>query len=223
VEENPRGGRRTGNEAERIHAARPRKSFIVGATKMISTPTQVEYMRNYRVANKQRLSDAAKAYRQKCDPKEWSKKNRASHLKTKYGLTVPEYNALLKVQGGNCAICKTANWVNREPHVDHDHATGRVRGILCPSCNTAVGFIKENPVTAWAMAEYLEKRCNRRPELLIDYGTIPIGTKALAGLLRISTKTVDRWCQKRGLPFVRSGWRKLFIPEELRAWAEYCD
>jgi excisionase family DNA binding protein len=186
----------------------------------MTTPEKtVEYMRAYRLAHKLRLSDAAKAYRKKHDPKEWSKKNRASHLKTKYGLTVSEYDALLKSQAGSCAICKTTNWTNREPHVDHDHKTGRVRGILCPTCNAAIGFIKENPIIAWAMADYLQKRCNRKAEFMIDYGTAPLGTQSLATLLRVSTKTIYRWCHKRGLPFVHAGCRKVFLPAELKAWA----
>lgn len=66
--------------------------------------------------------------------------NRKSHLKRKYGLTLEEYDALLAAQGGGCAICGNPGADN----VDHDHVTGRVRGILCFTCNVAIGLVGED-------------------------------------------------------------------------------
>jgi hypothetical protein len=184
------------------------------------TPEErAEYNRAYRVLHKENISASAKSYRLRHDPKLWSEKNRASHIKVKYGLTIDEYNAILSAQGNVCAICKRADWNGKGPHIDHDHETKRVRGILCASCNTAIGFIKENPIIAWAMAEYLKRKCNRRPEYFVDFGSKVLYKKELAEILQISMKTVDRWCSKRNLPFHYAGRRKTFIPADLKAWA----
>ena len=61
--------------------------------------------------------------------------NRKSHLKRTYGLTVEEYDAMLAAQGGGCAICGRPPRADISLHVDHDHNTGAVRGILCFRCN----------------------------------------------------------------------------------------
>jgi hypothetical protein len=185
---------------------------------MITREQRAEYNRVYRTLHKEKISISAKSYRLRHDPKEWSEKNRASHIKVKYGLTIDDYNAILSAQGGVCAICKRADWNRKGPQIDHDHQTKRVRGILCASCNTAIGFIKENPIIAWGMAEYLKKKCNRHPEYIIDYGSKILYKKELAGLLQISEKTLDRWCLKRSLPFAYLGRRKIFNPAELKAW-----
>jgi hypothetical protein len=66
--------------------------------------------------------------------------NRKSHLKRKYGLTLEEFDALLAAQGGGCAICGNPDADN----VDHDHVTGQVRGILCFTCNVAIGLVGED-------------------------------------------------------------------------------
>lgn len=74
----------------------------------------------------------------------------------KYGLTQEAFEVLLYKQGGVCAICKKPDWGLRGPHVDHDHVTGRVRGILCKSCNVALGMVKDNLGIARALVVYLE-------------------------------------------------------------------
>jgi hypothetical protein len=66
--------------------------------------------------------------------------NRKSHLKRKYGLTLEEFDELLDSQGGGCAICDKP----APDNVDHDHETGRVRGILCWDCNIAIGKFNDD-------------------------------------------------------------------------------
>lgn len=107
-----------------------------------------------------------------CDPclsteEKWTLRNRNKFLKRNYKLTLFEYRNLFDVQGGCCAVCKskldiTAVQTPRsgkrsgtEPVVDHCHATGEVRGILCFSCNVALGHAKDNVETLKAMIEYL--------------------------------------------------------------------
>ncbi len=78
----------------------------------------------------------------------------------KYGITLADYNELLEAQGGKCAICGiTREECNdkRALPVDHDHETGQVRGILCHSCNRAIGLLKDSPKNLRQAADYLER------------------------------------------------------------------
>jgi hypothetical protein len=80
---------------------------------------------------------------------------RRTYLQRTYGLTEVGYDSLFARQGGKCAICGTDQWPGKGPHIDHDHGLGRVRGILCSHCNTALGLIKDDPKIAQAMIDYL--------------------------------------------------------------------
>ena len=70
-------------------------------------------------------------------------KIRAKNLRGKYGMGIDEYEHLLQQQGGVCAICHRAP-VDRALHVDHDHTTGQVRGLLCAGCNIGMGYFNDN-------------------------------------------------------------------------------
>jgi len=77
-----------------------------------------------------------------------------------YGITEMEYWSLLYVQEGKCAICRqpeTATYRGkvRRLAIDHDHWTGVVRGLLCSSCNLAIGLFKESPETLWKALAYV--------------------------------------------------------------------
>jgi hypothetical protein len=72
-------------------------------------------------------------------------------LKLRYGVTEEEIRALAEAQGGACAVCRT-----RPPHhVDHDHTTRTVRGILCFNCNGALGRFDDDPLVLGRAIEYL--------------------------------------------------------------------
>lgn len=62
-----------------------------------------------------------------------------------YGLTAGAYHAMWVAQGQRCAICHKAGLMPGERHVDHCHTSGRVRGLLCTSCNMGLGLFKDNP------------------------------------------------------------------------------
>ena len=65
------------------------------------------------------------------------------HLKTKYKLTPEMFNNILCSQGGHCALCSMApDDKHKNFCVDHDHSTGRVRGILCKFCNSKLGWFE---------------------------------------------------------------------------------
>ncbi|AKJ14215.1 hypothetical protein ABB07_30440 [Streptomyces incarnatus] len=73
-------------------------------------------------------------------------------MRRKYGLTKAERDALIASQGGVCCICLAAP----PAHVDHCHETGRVRGVLCFSCNAALGQFKDQPEVIRRAAAYVE-------------------------------------------------------------------
>lgn len=77
----------------------------------------------------------------------------AIKLKSKYGLTPAQWDVLLVVQAGRCALC--AKPLHR-PCVDHDHTTGVVRGLLCDNCNTGLGKFQDDSVALRAAAVYVE-------------------------------------------------------------------
>src|SRR4051812_36828660 len=81
--------------------------------------------------------------------------DRKSHLKRTFGLTVEQYDEMLAAQGGGCAICRCPPREDSSLHVDHDHRTGRVRGILCFRCNNAIGDLDESIDTVRAALDYL--------------------------------------------------------------------
>jgi hypothetical protein len=83
--------------------------------------------------------------------------NRNSHLKRKYGLTLEQYDAMLAAQGGVCAICHQPRPEERTLHVDHDHATGAIRGLLCFTCNNALGDFRDSSDLFHAASEYLDR------------------------------------------------------------------
>lgn len=78
-------------------------------------------------------------------------------LKQDFGITMEQYNELFAAQNGCCAICE-AHPAKQKRHfaVDHDHATGKIRGILCTNCNTAIGKMEEDPIRMRRAAEYVE-------------------------------------------------------------------
>jgi len=81
-------------------------------------------------------------------------RRRKSLLATLYGMTLADYEALLARQGGVCAICRERPACRL--YVDHCHATGWVRGLLCICCNFALGLFKDQPDRLRAGAAYLE-------------------------------------------------------------------
>lgn len=75
----------------------------------------------------------------------------------KYGLTMAQYEAMRKACDYSCEICGTRETADHQLHIDHCHATGRVRGLLCPQCNQGLGNFKDN-VDAMATAIAYLKR-----------------------------------------------------------------
>jgi hypothetical protein len=81
--------------------------------------------------------------------------DRKSYLKRTYGISLEQYDAMLAAQNGVCAICDEARPDERTLHVDHDHETGEIRGLLCFRCNQAIGSLRE--IHFQKAADYLDR------------------------------------------------------------------
>jgi recombination endonuclease VII len=91
---------------------------------------------------------------------------RKYRLKANFKLSPEQYSEMLSAQGGLCAICRQAEYVKvsnpymetkvRNLCVDHNHTTGKVRGLLCTLCNGTIGFSRENISHLEACIEYLK-------------------------------------------------------------------
>jgi hypothetical protein len=106
------------------------------------------------------------------DPIEQRLRAYIRHLRRKYGISFESYQLLMELQGSRCAICRMsfdASIRRLIPHVDHDHVTSEIRGLLCFSCNTAIGKLRDNQETLAAAISYLQAtppNLPRIPQLL---------------------------------------------------------
>lgn len=89
---------------------------------------------------------------------------RRGHLKRKFGLTPDEFASLIERQRGTCAICD-----GPPQHIDHDHATGAVRGILCGPCNMGLGQFRDDPTRLRRAADYLRRHGMRSVVAVDEY------------------------------------------------------
>lgn len=86
--------------------------------------------------------------------------SRKSVLKRKYGITPKEYDEMLRKQDGRCAICREQPGKRRFA-VDHNHRTGRLRGLLCDDCNTSIGKLGDDYAAISRAQTYLVKEAWR--------------------------------------------------------------
>ena len=116
--------------------------------------------------NKEELEWFAKDSTQKYGRKNYCEdcrktRRRNDGLKAAYGITLQEYEELLQKQEGKCKICGTTDPKHKGVfHVDHNHNTGKIRGLLCHGCNTALGLFQDSPTILVKATEYLLKEGN---------------------------------------------------------------
>lgn len=128
-----------------------------------------EYYKRYSKINRHELNEKARKYREENKAqlaerrKLWvanhARRNAATQrkcaMKVNYRLTIDEWFALLEQQGGKCPICGTDNPGGRNWHTDHDHITGKIRGILCGRCNIMLGHARDSVDILVSAADYL--------------------------------------------------------------------
>jgi len=131
-----------------------------------------EYKRLYREKNREKLRAYFREYGKKHKDKlreqyrEWVKKNPDKvktsydkyYLKTQYKIIPEEYARILDEQGGRCASCgRTKNVFKARFCVDHDHETGKIRGLLCHNCNIGIGNLGDTIEGVRKALAYLER------------------------------------------------------------------
>jgi hypothetical protein len=110
-------------------------------------------VKQWQQENSERLNAYRREYRSRPERK---RADRDAHLRRKFGIGIDDYERMLAEQNGGCRICGTPPPENGSLHVDHDHDTGQIRGLLCVSCNNAIGALKENLDIFLAAMAYLE-------------------------------------------------------------------
>jgi Autographiviridae endonuclease VII len=112
---------------------------------------------------RKRREDPVVDAKQKAALKQWRKNNpekvKAQRRKQNYGVTQKQFDALILSQQNACAICRVGFSQSKIncPHVDHNHSTGEVRGLLCHNCNALLGHSKEDQTRLSAAIEYLQR------------------------------------------------------------------
>lgn len=83
-------------------------------------------------------------------------KERIKHLSRTFNLTLQEFELLRTAQNNMCAICgKDFSELKDNPCVDHNHNTGKIRGLLCPHCNRGIGLLQDDPTICLKAYNYL--------------------------------------------------------------------
>jgi len=119
-----------------------------------------KYGKKYYEKHREKESQRGKAYYAK-DPERkqeyYYKLGRERVLKSRYGLSLADYDRMLELQSGACAICGSKSPGDKDAnfHVDHCHTTGAVRGLLCNRCNIGLGFFSDDVGRLAKAIEYL--------------------------------------------------------------------
>jgi hypothetical protein len=136
--------------------------FIRGYMPYKTKEKQLAHRRNYYAKNRERIKKINKEYRDS-HPEMY----KSAKLKQIYGIDLTQYNDMFKKQDGLCAIClkpeteedyRTHNI--RMLNVDHNHITGKIRGLLCQKCNKGIGCLNDNAQILRNAIKYLEGESN---------------------------------------------------------------
>lgn len=144
----------------RIYSKETRPKYAAYQKKWASENRDKTRASWFRWASKHDRSTYLARYNEKLKAKRRSTSFGDVHRLKRYGLTPEDYVELLQKQGGGCALCGSLHSQlsdKRRLSVDHDHGTGRVRGLLCYICNTKVVVVAEKFPHLFAKAiKYLE-------------------------------------------------------------------
>jgi hypothetical protein len=116
--------------------------------------TAIRRVQEWRRANPERYLETQRAYKA-ANRQRLQKQHRDRHLKKSYGIVSEEFDLLVMAQMNLCAIC--FRYFGGSLHVDHDHRSGKIRGLLCGKCNKAIGLFDDKPQLADSAAKYLRR------------------------------------------------------------------
>jgi hypothetical protein len=122
------------------------------------------YQRGWNKRNPEKAREHKRRYRTRHPEKVWQfanaegrKQARAKwRLRNRYGLSLEDYASLLLAQDNRCVICDSS-FSTETPYVDHNHITGKVRGILCATCNMGLGSYKDSVILLEKAISYLRR------------------------------------------------------------------
>ena len=135
-----------GKEKRKVHDAKYRE-----------THNTKDYHKQYYLDNKKKINEQNNAWYY-ANREEEIKKRVISNRKRQYGMTPEMIEQMLASQNGCCAICRDDKPGGRGHwHIDHDHETGQVRGLLCQRCNSGLGFFRDNITILEGAINYLHR------------------------------------------------------------------
>jgi hypothetical protein len=128
---------------------------------------KIAYGKNYNLTHGKERREYQQNYRVRPDRVAYQKRWSRAKCLARYGISEAYYEVMLCQQEGGCAICKCLpeTQQNGVLHVDHDHVTGLVRGLLCAHCNQGLGHFRDDVDLMRAAIDYL---LDMRPKLDVD-------------------------------------------------------
>ena len=120
---------------------------------------RLAYGKEYRSKNRDRCVRSCAAWK-KNNPEKKRASSRKTWLKSNYGITPECFDRLMREQNGMCAICNAVFDQGSKidnAHVDHCHSSGKIRGLLCRTCNTGIGMLREDVGIFMRAVSYLRR------------------------------------------------------------------
>lgn len=124
------------------------------STEWSKTPQGKAYAKNYRDTMKdhpERLASYRASYKRSYD------KSNKDQLLSYLGLTQKDKQEIIDLQDNKCAVCRREFGEKLRPNCDHNHKTGKIRGVLCVTCNTGLGHFRESIETLKEAIAYLKQ------------------------------------------------------------------
>jgi hypothetical protein len=114
---------------------------------------RADYIRCWSAKNREKIREYGRKWRES-NPEVYKQTARRAGLKHRYGITEAAYETMYSAQSGKCLICGQSEDILC---VDHNHATGAIRGLLCRVCNLGIGKFQDDPSLCERAAKYLRQ------------------------------------------------------------------
>jgi len=121
--------------------------------------TKKERQKKYRAEHKEYFKECRKKYYLK-NKEKMGRDKRKLVLKNNFGITEEQFNEMLKSQDNRCGICNNLFRSHKpfNPNVDHNHATNKIRGLLCGQCNRSIGLLRDDPAIIKNAIKWITER-----------------------------------------------------------------